>query len=156
MTLQVGEKAPDFELPDSEGGKTKLSDYQGKKNVLLVFYPLAFSTICTTEFCQLRDINSDLVNREGLEVIGISVDSHWSLKAWKEQERFPNKFVSDFWPHGKVAEEYGAFIPERGLAARATYLIDKDGLVRFAERNEPRDAREQQRWREEIDKVLKM
>lgn len=156
MAVEIGKEAPDFELPDSEGGKTKLSDYRGKKHILLVFYPLAFSPICTTEFCQLRDLNTDLASRDDVEVVGVSVDSPWAIKAWKEQEKFPNKFVSDFWPHGKVSEQYDAFVPERGISARATYLIDKDGVVRWNERNEPKDAREQARWREEIDKILKV
>jgi peroxiredoxin len=156
MAVEVGREAPDFELPDTDGGKTKLSDYRGKKNVLLVFYPLAFSTICTTEFCELRDVNPDLAGQDDVEVIGISVDSVWSLKAWKEKERFPNKFVADFWPHGEVAEKYGALVPERGIAKRATFLIDKEGIVRWMEMNEPRDKRDQSTWRKELGGVLKM
>lgn len=155
MAVEIGREAPDFELPDSEGGKTKLSEYRGKKNVLLVFYPLAFSPICTTEFCDLRDVNPDLAGLEDVEVLGVSVDSHWALKAWKEHQKFPNKFVADFWPHGKVSEQYGAFLPERGIATRATFLIDKDGIVRWKEMNQPLEKRDQTSWRKEIDAILK-
>jgi peroxiredoxin (alkyl hydroperoxide reductase subunit C) len=154
--VDVGQEAPDFELPDTEGGKTKLSDYRGKKNVLLVFYPLAFSTICTSEFCELRDVNPDLAQQDDVEVIGISVDSVWALKAWKEKEGYLNKFVADFWPHGAVAEAYGALIPERGIARRATLLIDKDGIVRWKEMNQPKDRRDQSAWRKELAGILKM
>src|SRR5688572_21535732 len=103
MAVEVGEEAPDFLLPDSEGGKTKLSDFRGKRNVLLVFYPLAFSPVCSTEFCMFRDVNSDIIRSGETEVLGISVDSVWTLRAWKKAEEFPNAFLSDFWPHGEVS-----------------------------------------------------
>lgn len=150
MAVDTGQEAPDFELADSEGGKTKLSDFRGKKNVLLVFYPLAFSTICSQEFCTLRDHNADLASTEDLEVIGISVDSRWALQRWKQEEGFPVRFVSDFWPHGAVAQAYGVFIPERGIAGRGTFLVDKAGVVRWKEVNPPAEARDQQGWRKAL------
>jgi mycoredoxin-dependent peroxiredoxin len=150
MPVEVGQEAPDFELPDSEGGKTKLSDFRGKKNVLLVFYPLAFSPICTSEFCQLRDINADLQSEE-TEVIGVSVDSRWTLKAWKEFEHFSNRFVADFWPHGAVGRAYGVLNEERGTTNRGTFLIDKQGIVRWMELNPAGEARDQAGWRKAID-----
>ena len=113
MTLEVGQEAPDFELPDSEGGRTKLSDYRGTKNVLLVFYPLAFSPICTTEFCALRDINRD-IQSEQTEVIGISVDSRWTLMAWKDAEHFSNKFVADFCANKGETTKKRTFDDSRG------------------------------------------
>lgn len=150
MSVEVGQVAPDFELPDSEGGKTKLSDFRGRKNVLLVFYPLAFSTTCHSEFCTLRDENPDLVG-DDLEVIGVSVDSPWAIRAWKEQEKFRNRFVADFWPHGAVAQSYGAFIEKGGVATRATFLIDKEGIVRWKEIQAPFEARDQAGWRKAIE-----
>jgi mycoredoxin-dependent peroxiredoxin len=149
MAVEVGEEAPDFLLPDSEGGKTKLSDFRGRKNVLLVFYPLAFSPVCSTEFCMFRDVNSDIQN-EQVEVLGISVDSVWTLRAWKKAEGFPNAFLSDFWPHGAVSRTYGAFLEERGISLRGTFLVDKEGIVRWKEINQPRDARDQAGWRKAI------
>ena len=149
MSVEVGKEAPDFELADSEDGKTKLSDYRGKKNVLLVFYPLAFSPICTSEFCALRDINRDLQN-DDTEVLGISVDSRWTLKAWKEAEKFPNKFVADFWPHGEVGRAYGVLDEKRGTTLRGTFLIDKQGIVRWMEVNPALEARDQSGWRKAI------
>lgn len=150
MSLEVGQEAPDFELPDSEGGKTKLSDYRGNKNVLLVFYPLAFSPICTSEFCALRDINRD-IQTEQTEVLGISVDSRWTLMAWKEAEHFSNKFVADFWPHGEVGRAYGVLDEKRGTTLRGTFLIDKQGIIRWMEMNPSSEARDQAGWRKAIE-----
>ena len=149
MSVEIGDEAPDFELPDSEDGKTKLSDYRGRKNVLLVFYPLAFSPICTSEFCALRDINRDLQS-DDTEVLGISVDSRWTLKAWKEAEKFPNKFVADFWPHGEVGRAYGVLDEKRGTTLRGTFLIDKQGIIRWMEINPALEARDQAGWRKAI------
>jgi len=149
VTLEIGKEAPDFELPDSENGKTKLSDYRGKKNVLLVFYPLAFSPICTSEFCALRDINAD-IQSDVTEVLGVSVDSRWALKAWKEAEHFPNKFVADFWPHGEVGRAYGVLDEKRGTTLRGTFLIDKRGILRWMEVNPALEARDQAGWRKAI------
>jgi mycoredoxin-dependent peroxiredoxin len=152
MAVEVGEEAPDFELPDSEAGKTKLSDYRGRKNVLLVFYPLAFSPVCTSEFCLLRDANADLQS-DDTEIVGISVDSRWTLMAWQEAEKFPIKFVADFWPHGEVAKRYGVFIEERGTTQRGTFLIDKMGIIRWMEIKPTREARDQDTWRKAIDEL---
>jgi peroxiredoxin (alkyl hydroperoxide reductase subunit C) len=149
VAVDVGQEAPEFELSDSEGGKTKLSDYRGKKNVLLVFYPLAFSPICNTEFCAFRDVNAD-IQSDDTEVLGISVDSPWTLRAWKDHEKFPNKFVADFWPHGQVARDYGAFLEKRGISIRSTFLIDKQGVVRWKEENQPLEARDQAGWRKAL------
>lgn len=150
MAVEVGQQAPDFELKDSEGGATKLSDYRGRKNVLLVFYPLAFSPICSTEFCTFRDTNADIQDEE-TEVIGVSVDSPWALNAWKQKESFPNKFVADFWPHGEVSRAYGVFMEERGISVRGTFLIDKQGIVRWTEVNQPLEARDQAGWRKALE-----
>jgi mycoredoxin-dependent peroxiredoxin len=149
MAINVGDDAPDFELYNTEGGKTKLSEFVGKKNVLLVFFPFAFSGNCTKEFCALRDENLDLVSDENLEVIGISVDHLFALKAWKAAERYPNIFVSDFWPHGETATKYGVFT-EFGASKRATFLIDKQGVVRYVDLNPSGQVRDQSEWRKEV------
>ena len=149
MAVHVGDQAPDFELPDSEGGTTRLSDFRGRKNVLLVFYPLAFSPVCTTEFCALRDVNTDIAD-DDTEVIGISVDSRHALREWKKAEGYRNVFVSDLWPHGAVAKAYGTFNEERGTAFRGTFLIDKHGILRWGAVPESNDARDQSAWRAAI------
>ena len=149
MELSVGQEAPDFELRDTDGQMVKLSDFRGKRNVLLLFYPYAFSGVCYGEFCELRDRNIDLIS-DDTEVIGISVDHVFTLRAWKEQEKFPNRFVADFWPHGAVSQAYGAFNHERGNSLRHAFLIDKAGIIRFIDRVETRTARDQAAWREAL------
>lgn len=151
MAVEVGREAPDFELRDAQTKeKVRLSDFRGKKNVLVVFYPLAFSAVCTAEFCTLRDTNADLATDENVEVLGISVDSVWTLNAWLDQEKFPVRMLSDFWPHGEVAKRYGSFVEDRGIARRGTFLIDKQGIVRWMELEEPTVARDQAGWRKAL------
>jgi peroxiredoxin len=150
--VDVGDEAPDFEGRDDSGELVKLSDFRGKKNVLLVFYPYAFTRTCTSEFCTLRDDNVDLCS-DTTEVIGISCDSVGTLRAWKKSEGYVNRFVSDFWPHGEISKRYGAFDDRLGAPVRCTFLIDKAGAVRYVERNTIETlgvARDQQAWREAI------
>jgi len=149
MTVEVGSQAPDFTLNDYNKQAVKLSSFQGEKPVLLVFYPFAFSGICTGELCQLRDEFADY-DGNGVQVIGVSVDTPFSLKAWAEQEGYQFPLLSDFWPHGEVAKAYGVFNETAGLATRGTFLIDKDGVVRFAEINQPGEARDQQAWKKAV------
>ena len=150
MPIEVGAVAPDFVLKDQNNQEIRLSDFRGSKNVLLVFYPLAFSPVCTTEFCALRDINAD-IQSDNTEVIGISVDSRWTLKAWKEAEHFTNKFVADFWPHGEVGRAYGVLDEKRGTTIRGTFLIDKTGIVRWFEIKPALEERDQGGWRKAIE-----
>jgi peroxiredoxin len=129
MALENDTTAPDFELPNQFGEHIRLHDFRGKKAVALVFFPLAFSSTCTTELCALRD-NMTLFAADGIELIGISVDSKASLRAFAEAEGYDFTLLADFWPHGEVAKEYGVFIQEKGFANRATFLIDIDGVIR--------------------------
>jgi peroxiredoxin len=149
MAVEVGTKAPDFTLTDSNMQKVVLSSFQGDKNVLLVFYPFAFSRICTGELCQLRDELPDYTNAN-VQILGISVDSPYALKAWATQENFNFPLLSDFWPHGAVATTYGVFNDKAGLATRGTFLIDPTGTVRFTEVNAPGDPRNQETWKKAI------
>lgn len=151
MTVQIGTEAPDFELRCTNGEAVKLSDFRGKKNVLLIFYPFAFSRNCTAEMCTLRDDNSDLMS-DDVEVLGISPDSVFTLKAWKAAEGFANEFVADFWPHGKVAQDYGVFVEQLGCPKRATFLIDTNGIVRWME-DTGGDIRDQQGWRKALSEI---
>jgi len=130
MTVEVGDQAPDFELNDQHGTPVRLSSFRGSKNVVLVFYPLAFSGVCSSELCTLRD-EFPSVSREDTELLTVSVDAMWAHRAWAEQEQFGFELLSDFWPHGAVAKEYGVFDEERGIAIRGTFVIDKDGVVRW-------------------------
>ncbi|HQE46362.1 MAG TPA: peroxiredoxin [Rhodoglobus sp.] len=132
--------APDFELPNQFGEHIRLSEFRGKKAVALVFFPLAFSSTCTSELCELRD-NLSLFKDSGVELIGISVDSKASLRAWAEAEGYDFTLLADFWPHGDVAKEYGVFIEEKGFANRATFLIDIDGVIRASFITAPGQAR---------------
>jgi peroxiredoxin len=152
MAVEVGAAAPDFTLNDYNKQQVTLSSFQGDKNVLLVFYPFAFSGICTTELCQLRDELADY-SSSNVQVLGISVDSPFALKAWAEHEGYKFPLLSDFWPHGAVAQIYGVFNEKAGLANRGTFLIDTSGVVRFAEVNAPGQARDQTAWKKAIATV---
>jgi peroxiredoxin len=130
MAVEVGEQAPDFELTDQHGTPVRLSSFRGNKNVVLVFYPLAFSGVCTGELCALRD-EFPAVTRDDTELLTVSVDSTYTHRAWADAEHFEFGLLSDFWPHGGVAKAYGVFNDERGIATRGTFIIGKDGVVRW-------------------------
>jgi peroxiredoxin len=151
MTLSVGDVAPEFSLPDQDKQAVSLADLRGTP-VLLVFYPFAFSGICTGELCQLRD---ELANytEAGVRVLAISTDPVFSLKAFKAQENLEFPLLSDFWPHGATAQAYGVFNDKAGMALRGTFLIDADGKIAFAEVNQPGDARVQAGWKEAITEL---
>jgi mycoredoxin-dependent peroxiredoxin len=145
--VDVGSKAPEFTLKDYNNQKVSLSSLVTESPVLLVFYPFAFSGICTGELCQLRD---DFASFDGVQVLGVSVDTPFSLKKWAEQENYQFPLLSDFWPHGEVAKAYGVFNEKAGMANRGTFLIDRTGVVRFAEVNQPGEARDQEAWKKAV------
>ena len=149
MTVEVGQQAPGFTLKNQDGAEVSLSDFAGKQAVLLVFYPFAFSGICTGELCSARDDIGAFQN-DDVQLLGVSVDTTWSLKAWANQEGYQFPLLSDFWPHGATAESYGVFNSDAGFAIRGTFLIDASGVVRFAEANGPGEARDQQGWRDAV------
>ncbi len=149
MALKVGDEAPDFTLKDQNNEEHTLSEFRGVKNVLLVFYPLAFSGICTGELDQLR-ADLDSYQNADVQVLGVSVDSVFALKAWSEQQSYDFPLLADFWPHGAVAQSYGVFNDAAGLANRGTFLVDTDGTVRFAEMNQPGEARDQTVWKQAL------
>ncbi|MGV8884974.1 MAG: peroxiredoxin [Microbacteriaceae bacterium] len=140
MALENDTQAPDFELPNQFGEHIRLATFKGKKPVALVFFPLAFSSTCTTELCALRD-NLALFENNEVELIGISVDSKATLRAFAEQEGYTFTLLADFWPHGGVAKEYGVFLEEKGFANRATFLIDINGIIRASFITAPGEAR---------------
>jgi peroxiredoxin len=128
MTLIIGDDAPNFSLVNQHGETVTLSDFAGKKPVVLVFYPLSFSGICTGELCELRD-NFGTFERENVELLAISVDSKFVQKVFAEQEGYKFSVLADFWPHGAVARTYEVFLEEAGISNRATFVIDKAGKL---------------------------
>lgn len=141
MAVEVGSEAPDFALRDENGQEVTLSSLRGR-NVVLIFFPAAFSGLCTKELHQATDL-ADRYDAAGAQVYGISVDSPFALKAWKRDESLTASFLSDFHPKGAVAQAYEAYIPEAGVATRATYVIDKDGRVAHKMVNHPGEMRDQ-------------
>jgi mycoredoxin-dependent peroxiredoxin len=141
MAVEVGQEAPDFELKNQHGEPVRLSSFRGTKNVVLVFYPLAFSGVCSTELYALRD-NFPEITSDDVELLTVSVDSTYVLRKWADAENFGFALLSDFWPHGGVASLYGVFDTDRGLARRGTFVIDKSGVVRWKVINPILEARE--------------
>lgn len=150
MAVEVGSKAPEFTLKDVNNQQVSLSSFQGAKHVLLVFYPFAFSGICQGELCQLRDELSDYSSAD-VQVLGVSVDTPFSLKAWAEQQGYEFPLLSDFWPHGEVSRAYGVFAEDKGCAVRGTFVIDKEGVVRWTVINALPDARDLNEYVEALD-----
>jgi peroxiredoxin len=142
MTVEVGSHAPDFELKDQHGTSVRLSSFRGARNVVLVFYPLAFSGVCGSELCALRDEFPAVSSREDVELLTVSVDSMFAHRAWADAEGFSFGMLSDFWPHGAVASSYGVFDTERGVALRGTFIIDTEGVVRWKVVNPIPEARD--------------
>jgi peroxiredoxin len=140
MTLEIGNPAPDFTLKNQFGEDVTLSSFKGKKNVVIVFYPFAFSGICTGELCSLRD-DLGAYQNENSELLAISCDPMYSLKAFGEAEGYKFSLLADFWPHGDVASAYGVFNTDRGMAIRGTFVVDKEGILRWQVVNGPGDAR---------------
>ena len=140
MTLSLGTAAPDFELSDQNGHKVSLSSFKGKKNVVLLFIPFAFTGTCTGELCAMRDDLSTFQN-ENVELLALSCDSMYSQRIWAEKEGYNFPVLSDFWPHGAVAQAYGIFDDARGCALRGTFVIDKEGIIRWSVVNGLGDAR---------------
>ena len=143
MSIDVGAKAPDFELPNEDREPVKLSEQLKSGPVVLAFFPAAFSSVCTTEMCKFRDSASDL-NKVGAKVLGVSVDTFFALKAWKDAEKLNFPLLSDF--NKTVTAQYDVLNPDmiglKGIAKRSVFVIDKTGVVRHKEvledaRNEP-------------------
>jgi peroxiredoxin len=125
--IEVGEQAPDFTLRDQDGEKVSLSDFEGRK-VMLVFYPADFSPVCGDQFSIYQEVKPQIDEKE-VELVGISVDSAWAHKAFQEKLGFEFRLLSDFQPKGEVARAYGSYIDRVGTANRTLVLIDEDGKV---------------------------
>ncbi|MFN8170333.1 MAG: peroxiredoxin [Candidatus Nanopelagicales bacterium] len=140
MAVEIGQPAPEFTLPSQYGEQVSLSDYRGSKNVLVMFYPFAFTGVCTGELCTIRDRYTDFVNDDTV-VLSISCDSTHTLKVFAAQEGLTHPMLSDFWPHGEVSRAYGVFLEDKGFSTRGSFVIDKEGIVRWAVVNGPGEAR---------------
>lgn len=134
-TVKVGDKAPDFTLADQSNNKVTLSSFAGKKNVVLIFHPLAFTSVCAI---QMPGYSKERQTFDGLntQVLGISVDSVPAHRAWAEQlGGIDYPMLADFYPHGEAAKKYGILRAE-GYSERATFVIDEKGIIRFIEIHE--------------------
>jgi len=128
MAIAVGSPAPDFVLKDQNQKEVKLSDYKGKKNVVLVFYPLDWSPVCTNEHaCFVNDMKK--FEQLDAQVLGVSVDSVWSHKAFAEKMGLSYPLLADFQPRGAMADKYGVFLADKGITGRAIAIINKAGNV---------------------------
>ncbi|WP_308250504.1 peroxiredoxin [Nonomuraea rhizosphaerae] len=136
---EVGALAPDFELRDQHGTPVKLSDFRGRK-VVLVFYPLAFSGICHQELSELRSFHAG--SPADVQLLTVSVDSLFTHRAWADQEGYVFPLLSDFWPHGQVARAYGVFDDGKGVSRRGTFVIDGEGVIRWSVVNPAGEARD--------------
>ncbi len=130
MSVDVGDEAPDFELQDQERRPVRLSSFRGRKNVVVVFYPMSFTPTCQGELCAIRD---SLVDFDGddVQTLAISCDTSAVHKRWAEEQGYSFPLLADFWPHGEAARAYGVFDEERGLALRGTFVVDKQGKVAY-------------------------
>ncbi len=150
--VEVGSPAPDFTLKNQHGEDVSLSALRGR-NVVVVFYPFAFSGICTGELCEIRD-NLNIFSGADAEVLAISCDPMFSLRAFADQDGYSFSLLSDFWPHGEVARSYGIFEEGPGAAARGTYLIDREGIVRWKIENGLGEARDLAAYREALESLV--
>lgn len=149
MSVEVGQQAPDFALKDQHNQVVRLSEFRGEKDVLVVFYPFAFTGICTGELCAIRDELSAFQN-DDTQVIAISVDSVFAHRVFADQLNIDYPLLSDFWPHGAVAQAYGVFDENVGAAVRGSFIIDREGVLRWQVVIAIPDARDH----EEYQKVL--
>ncbi len=129
-TLDVGDVAPDFTLKSQHGEEISLSSFRGIKNVVLMFFPFAFSGICTGELCEIRDNLGDFAELDA-EVLAISCDHFFSNRAFSDRDGYEFSLLSDFWPHGEVSRTYGAFNDEAGAPNRGTFVIDREGMLQW-------------------------
>jgi peroxiredoxin len=139
--LPLGAPAPDFRLRDQFGQDVALSDFRGSKAVAIVFFPWAFSNVCTSEMSGIRDRLDEFLTFD-TEVLAISCDPTYSLRVFADTDGLNFPLLSDFWPHGAVASAYGVFDPGRGVARRSSFVVDREGNVRWAVHNELGDGRD--------------
>jgi peroxiredoxin (alkyl hydroperoxide reductase subunit C) len=128
MPAEIGQPAPDFSVPDQDGNTVSLADFKGEKAVALVFYPFTFTGVCEGELCRLRD-DYQQFEQAGVQVLAISCNAKHAQKRWADEMGYTFPVLSDFWPHGAVAQAYGVFNDALGCANRATFMIDRQGTI---------------------------
>jgi mycoredoxin-dependent peroxiredoxin len=144
----LGTRAPELALPDTHGTPVELAQLRGAP-VAVVFFPFAFSGICTGELCELRD-NIAAFDEAGVRLLAVSCDPMFTLRAWSEQEGYTFDLLSDFWPHGAAARAFGVFDEATGHALRGSFLLDADGVVRWSVVNPRGQARPLAAYREAL------
>ncbi len=140
MSLRIGDPAPGFTLRDQHGRRTSLADFRGRQPVVVVFFPFAFSGVCTGELRELRDHGSRLTDA-GAALLTVSCDPMFALRVFADQDRLEMPLLSDFWPHGQVARAYGAFDADHGCPTRSTFVVDTDGVLSWQVHNAMGEAR---------------
>lgn len=151
-TVNIGDVAPDFTLKNQNGEDITLSSFRGVGPVLVVFYPFAFSGVCTGELCELRD-ELGTFRSAGAEVLAISCDPMFSLRAFADRDDYSFSLLSDFWPHGAVASAYGVFNETIGAATRGSYLIDTTGTTRWKIENGLPDKRDMDAYKTALESL---
>jgi mycoredoxin-dependent peroxiredoxin len=141
VTLQEGLPAPDFELQDQHGQSVVLSSFRGTHAVVLMFYPFAFSRVCTGELSEVRDNQASLVSAD-VQLLAVSCDPMFALRTFADRDGLEFPLLSDFWPHGEVSRAYGVFDEKRGCARRSTFIVDRDGVLRWSVHNPLPEARD--------------
>jgi len=152
MAIEVGTKAPDFELKNQHGELVKLSDFRGEKAVVLLFYPFAFTGVCTGELQAIQEQLPAMQN-DAVQVLAVSCDSMFSLRVFAEREGLEFPMLADYWPHGAVARAYGVFDAEVGCALRGTFVIDRSGVIRWSVANAIPDARDVGEYRTVLESL---
>jgi peroxiredoxin (alkyl hydroperoxide reductase subunit C) len=147
--VRVGDEAPDFTLRDQNNEEVTLSSFRGTKAVLLIFYPAAFTGICTGELTRVRE-DLPAFQNDDVQVLTISVDSMYSHKIFALREGYEFPLLADFWPHGAIATAYGVLNEKTGMANRGTFLVDREGIVQFAEHFQPGEGRDAAVWQAAI------
>ena len=146
MSVEVGDVAPDFELQDQDRNPVRRSDFRGRKNVVVVFYPLSFTGVCQGELCSIRDSIADF-DSDDVQTLAISCDSGPVHAAWAAEQGYTFPLLADFWPHGEVARAYGVLDEGSGLALRGTFIVDRDGRVAYKVVNAIPDARDLEEYK---------
>jgi peroxiredoxin len=150
--LPVGAEAPDFSLRDQHGQTVTLSSYRGSRAVVVVFYPWAFSRVCTGELRSLRD-EQPLFESDDVQLLAVSCDPMFSLRAFADADGLTFPLLSDHWPHGEVARAFGVFNETTGASDRSTFIVDREGTIAWAVHNAIPDSRDLQEYVEVLSRL---
>jgi peroxiredoxin len=145
MAIAAGLAAPDFELRDQHGTPVWLSELRGSHDVVIVFFPFAFSGVCSGELAEIRDRLDQIVD-ERTALLAVSCDHRYALRAYAERDGYEFPLLSDFWPHGEVSRAYGAFDEGLGCSTRVTVFVDRDGVVADTVESRIEEARDLSRY----------